>query len=99
MPPKLLHQLCPDAVTLDTFLSRKTGFFFKQVYTIGAILELVPAWLRFLESRMLLDADQKSRIITDLLPILQSWCELLRKMSTDQLLLSNIAVAWEEKPC
>jgi hypothetical protein len=95
VPSKPLHQLCPDSATLDTFLSRKISMFSKQVNSVGTILELLPAWLRFLESRKLLDADLKCRIITDLLPIQHTWCDVLRKVSPDQILQSRISEAWE----
>jgi hypothetical protein len=39
---------------------------FRQYYKATATLELVPAWLRFLESRRLIDAEQREQTLANL---------------------------------
>lgn len=95
-PPKPLHQLCPDVVTLEEYLSRNVGFITKHGYIVGAILELIPAWLRFLESRKLLDTALRERIIAGLRPILEKWCGVLEEITSDRILVAGIARAWAE---
>jgi hypothetical protein len=90
------HALCPDADTLDCFLARKTSIFSRRTYTIGAILELVPAWLRFLESRGLLEDCRKEDVLAELLSIRTSWDKILTKLSHDPQILSGISNAWNE---
>jgi Fic/DOC family N-terminal len=55
-PPE--HLLCPDRATRDRFLAQLLGFINPQWYKAAAMFELLPAWLRFLESRRLIDAEQ-----------------------------------------
>ena len=37
-----------------------------QLYDVAGTFVLIPAWLRFLESRGLLDADHSQEILTDM---------------------------------
>lgn len=60
------HPLCPDRQTMDQFLGGLLGFINPQHYKAVATLELVPAWLRFLESRQLVDAEQREQTLADL---------------------------------
>ena len=58
--------LCPDRGTLDRFLVRFLSFFSFQRYPAAATFKFVPAWLRFLESRGLIDAEQRSQTLSEL---------------------------------
>ncbi len=60
------HPLCPDRQTLDQFLGEMLGFINPQFYKAAATLELIPAWLRFLESRHLIDAHVREQTLTNL---------------------------------
>lgn len=88
------HVLCPDADTLDRFLARKTSIFSRKPHRIAAILELVPAWLRFLESRGLLEDCRKEDILAELLSVRTTWDKILAKLSHDPETLSGISKAW-----
>ena len=55
-PPGPAHPLCPKRVTLDVFLSGMMGGFNCLYYTAAAVFQAIPAWLRFLESRRLINA-------------------------------------------
>jgi hypothetical protein len=58
--------LCPDRATLDRFLVRFMSFFNLQRYPVAATFEFVPAWLRFLESRGLVGAEQRTQTLLEL---------------------------------
>ncbi len=60
------HPLCPDRGTLDRFLAGLINFINPQYYKATATLELVPAWLRFLESRHLIEAEQREQTLLEL---------------------------------
>jgi hypothetical protein len=60
------HPLCPDRATLDRFLAEKFGFMSAHYYEAAVTLELVPAWLRFLEERGLLTSEQRAAALADL---------------------------------
>lgn len=73
------HWLCPDRSSLDHYLAKLLGFLSSRYYEAVATFELVPAWLRFLESRRLIEADQRLQTLqalrgldTDLLKVLQT---------------------------
>jgi hypothetical protein len=60
------HPLCPDRRTLDAYLASLSLDFSPQNYRIAATFELLPAWLRFLESRGLIDADRREQTLGEL---------------------------------
>ncbi len=60
------HLLCPDRGTLDRYLGELLGFINPQYYKAVTLLELVPAWLRFLESRQLIGREQREQTLTEL---------------------------------
>ena len=60
------HGLCPDHETLDRYLGKLLNFLFPQRYKAAAMMELIPAWLRFLESHELIDKAQREKTLLDL---------------------------------
>jgi hypothetical protein len=77
-PPE--HWLCPDRGTFDRFLARSFHILSAHYYEAVTALEVVPAWLRFLETRQLITADQRARTLqalrgldTELLKILKTY--------------------------
>ena len=60
------HLLCPDRRTLDAYLAGLNLDFSPRNYRIAATFELVPAWLRFLESRGLIDAGRREQTLDEL---------------------------------
>ncbi len=68
-PPPPAHPLCPERVTLEVFLAGMVGFFNALVHTSSAVFQAIPAWLRFLESRGLVDADLRQNVAEELLPL------------------------------
>jgi hypothetical protein len=65
-PHRPPHPLCPDRNTLDHFLAELLYFINPQYYKAAATLELIPAWLRFLESRQLIDVEQREQTLFEL---------------------------------
>ena len=60
------HPVCPDLETLDRYFASLLHFMNPQLYDVAGTFVLIPAWLRFLESRGLLDADHSQEILTDM---------------------------------
>jgi hypothetical protein len=65
-PPISDHLLCPDRETLDRYLAGLPNLINPQNYKAAATFELVPAWMRFLESRQLIDSQQRVKTLTEL---------------------------------
>lgn len=63
-PPS--HPLCPDRGTLDRYLASLLDFLSAQYFKVCALFTLLPAWLRFLEQRQLLSAEQRQKCLREL---------------------------------
>jgi hypothetical protein len=68
-PPRPAHPLCPDCATLDVFLGGLVGYLNGLFHAAAAVFQAVPAWLRFLESRRLIDGDLRQKTANELLPL------------------------------
>src|SRR5207245_9487077 len=60
------HLLCPDRTTLHIHLGRVCGIFSSQYHQAAALFELIPAWLRYLERRGLIDASRREVTLSDI---------------------------------
>lgn len=92
-PDQLLR---PDRTTLDRYLVRLLNFINPQHYKVAATFELVPAWLRFLESRELLDAEGKAEILQDMSKLADQVIDLLGQYREDPTLQLEVQRAWEK---
>ena len=64
--PPPAHALCPDRTTLDIYLGQLCNIFNPQYYKVAALFELIPAWLRFLEARGLIDGSRREATLSEL---------------------------------
>ena len=60
------HPLCPDPNTLSRFLTRMLTMLNSQNYDVVATMELFPSWLRFLETRGLIEPTRRESTIADI---------------------------------
>ncbi len=97
--PKRRHQpshlLCPDHATFDRYLAELMSFINPQWYKAAATFELVPAWLRFLELRGLIDAEQHAKTRQELETIRPSLQQLWETNLEDPSLRQSLYV-WED---
>jgi SEC-C motif len=68
-PPRPAHPLCPERITLDRHLSGMMGMMSGLFHSAAALFQAMPAWLRFLESRALIDAGIRNKVIAELVPL------------------------------
>src|SRR5262249_42908038 len=68
-PPRPAHPLCPERVTLEAFLAGMIEPLSALYHPAAALFQAMPAWLRFLESRRLIDADLRRKVANELLPL------------------------------
>jgi hypothetical protein len=94
-PPKPGHPLCPERVTLEVCLAGLIGFFTPQHHLAAALFEVMPAWLRFLESRRLIDPDRRVKTVEELGPLRDSVLRMWEKYAEDPALY-RAALAWPE---
>jgi hypothetical protein len=90
------HLLCPDPATLNRFLGPMTDRFYLQCYKVAATFELLPAWLRFLESRGLMDAAQHSETLQGMRLLTPSVRKLCDQHAEDPSLQHALQAGWEQ---
>lgn len=91
--PRPGHPPCPGRVTFEVHLTRLLGFFNNLRHTAAALFETVPAWLRFLQSRRLIDVERRLKTIEDIRP-LHSQLLRLWEDQLDDPSLHRAAQAW-----
>jgi hypothetical protein len=92
-PPRPAHPLCPEVVTLEVNLAQYVGFMADQVHTAAAVFEALPAWLRFLESRGLIDGARHAKSLEEMRPLHAKMLEMTASYSMDPTLHRNLQ-AW-----
>lgn len=75
--------LCPERGTLDRYLVSLLNIFSSQPHRAAALFETLPAWLRFLAERGLLDADLHERTLHELHGLVDSVCQVLGSYLSD----------------
>lgn len=89
------HDLCPDKATLDVFLRLNYGFLDFRAFKAAAVYESIPAWLRFVESKGLIDIDTREKTFNELktlLPVMEEILELEVRRQTFPM--EQIKKAW-----
>ncbi len=87
-PPE--HILCPDRQTLDHYLADLINVLSYQPHKTVALLELVPAWLRFLETRQLIDSQQRKKTLTALYGLDTDLLKVLHEPTADPVLAERV---------
>ncbi len=95
-PPRPAHPLCPERVTLDVHLAGMMGMMSGLYHSAAALFQAMPAWLRFLESRRLIDAGTRRKVTEELLPLHAS---LLRLWEQYTRIRSCITRDRRGRPC
>ena len=85
-PPRPAHPLCPERVTLDGHLGGMMGKMNGRYHSAAALFQAMPAWLRFLESRRLIDAGTRRKVAEELLPMHAALLRIWEKYTHDPVL-------------
>ena len=85
-PPRPAHPLCPERVTLDVHLAALMGMMSGLYHSAAALFQAIPAWLRFLESRRLIDAGTSRKVVNDLLPLHATLLRIWERHTDDPVL-------------
>jgi hypothetical protein len=70
-------------------------FISPQYYEAAATLELTSAWLRFLEAKSLLTAEQRAAELVDLRKLVSDAAPIWEQRPADPTVGPNIRLAWE----
>jgi len=96
MQRRAVHVLCPDTKTLDPYLAQQLDFFSARYHTVAATMEIIPAWLRFLESRQLVDSREHHGTLRDLAGLQADLLRLWNNHPGDPSLHPASERAWQE---
>ena len=88
------HLLCPDRATFDRFLAQLLGFINPQWYKAAAMFELLPAWLRFLESRGLINTEQQTKTYQEIEKLVPSIRHIWDRHPEDPKLHHGLPACW-----
>ena len=97
-PPRPAHPLCPERVTLDVHLAGMMGMLSGRYYSAAAVFQAIPAWVRFLESRRLIDTGTSRKVTAELLPLHAALLRLWKQHTEDPILYSQGQQAWLALP-
>ncbi|MGB0387437.1 MAG: hypothetical protein ACPGWR_21680 [Ardenticatenaceae bacterium] len=83
--PRRRFDIVPDYATLRRYLKQMIEEH-NQLYKAAATFEVIPAWLRFLESRKLIDSTKHQKKLQELQPLQDYFFEVLQGMPEDPIL-------------
>ncbi len=89
------HQLVPDPERLDRFLGGLLQLLNQLYYHAAAVFELIPAWLRFLESHHLIDTALRVQTLRDMERLVESLCQVCGNYADDPT-LHQALLRWRE---
>ena len=90
-PQPPVHVLCPDRNTLDRHFAGLLHFMNPQYYDVAATMELIPAWLRFLESKGLLETELRESTLEELNELRATLLKLFQSDRSDPALAASLA--------
>lgn len=92
--PAALLPLCPDHGQLDKNLYSLMNFLSYQPYKGLALMEVIPAWLQFLEERALIDTESHAASLRSLAELAEQLQIYVAHESLAPQLGENLALAW-----
>jgi len=93
--PGFVHILCPDKPTFERFLVQKMNIISVRLYRALACFESIPAWLRFLESKGLIDFTLRNKTFLSIMKLYPSMEKIVGKaMHREDFLINESKDAW-----
>lgn len=89
-----LSPLCPTPTSLAQFLADMLEDWLPRHYPAAALVAILPAWLRFLQTRHLITPEQQNQAMKSLQELLPELREFWSDMPTDPGLVASLEV-WE----
>lgn len=86
----MTHPLCPDVETLEVYFEDKQMHALPRYYEAVALLERIPQWLRFLESRNLIAPQTRSQTIEQLWPLHEEYLDFVKQDFADPLAVTGL---------
>jgi hypothetical protein len=97
-PPSFHHILCPDKKTLERFLGSRLSFFSFRIFRVAIFFESIPAWLRFLESKGLIEHEMQRKTVSSIYELYGDIRNIFEREGEDkQCLIENIEKAYIDR--
>lgn len=87
--------LCPDHKSLDGYMAQLLSLISSRFYQAAALLELTPAWLRFLQDQELISEQQRRTTLAELRKLVDDAAPIWEQHRSDPLVGRIIQDAWE----
>jgi hypothetical protein len=84
------HPLCPDAKTLDRFMTELLGIFTFRYYEVSALFELIPTWLSFLYKYGLLENEAQQQTVQAFSYLKGALIQIADKQLSDPAIKENL---------
>lgn len=91
------RSLIPAFATLNKSLASLLPFLGARPFQMAATLELLPAYLRFIKNLGLVSEDEVNREFRKMHKLIDNIDRTLRYYEVDEVCISNVESAWEEK--
>jgi hypothetical protein len=83
-PPSFDHILCPDKTTFDRFIGSFLSFFNLRFCRAAIVFESIPAWLRFLEAKGLIEHKMRRETVSSVYELYGALRNILEKEGEDK---------------
>ena len=91
----LSRYLIPQAKQMDKTLGESFSLMGGEPYEVAAALELIPAYLDFLEGFGLIQPTEKLHAIQKIKPVVEQVPQILAYYESDPVAIENMLAAWE----
>ncbi len=91
----LVRYLIPDAKQMDKTLGESFSLMGGEPYQVAAALELIPAYLDFIEDLGLIQPNEKRHAIKQIKSLVVQVPRILAYYECDQVALKNMLAAWD----
>lgn len=86
--------LIPQSSRMDKILGKSFSFIHGEPYEVIAALELIPAYLQFLEELALIQSADREHALKQIRPLVENTPQITRYYGGDQVAIQNLLGAW-----
>ena len=83
-PPSFDHILCPDQKSFDRFIGSFLTFFNVRIFRAGIVFGSIPAWLRFLEAKGLIEHQMRHQTVASIYKLYRALRNILENEGEDK---------------
>jgi hypothetical protein len=93
-PPRLSHLLIPQSNHMDKVLGESFSILGGEPYEVVATLELIPAYLDFLETLGLIQSIERQQALKKIRPLVDQMPQIIKYYEGDPVAIETLLAAW-----